>query len=122
MKFTAEAGVVVAKTATEGHFALRLRLRWTRADTAPARPAGSGNWRAWPPSREQPPWPVGIRREAADGPAHGVGVLCGPRHILTCAHVIGRAGDTPDPPRKPDPSRKATPCPKPAPRSPRNPS
>jgi hypothetical protein len=41
MKFTAEAGVVVAKTATEGHFA--LRLRWARADTAPARSAGSGN-------------------------------------------------------------------------------
>jgi hypothetical protein len=41
MKFTAEAGVVVAKTATEGHFA--LRLRWARADTAPERSAGSGN-------------------------------------------------------------------------------
>ncbi|MES9524380.1 CU044_2847 family protein [Streptomyces capoamus] len=36
MKFTAEAGVVVARTATEGHFA--LRLRWTRAGTAPASP------------------------------------------------------------------------------------
>ncbi|MFF7976102.1 CU044_2847 family protein [Streptomyces sp. NPDC007905] len=40
MKFTAEAGVVVAKTATEGHFA--LRLRWARADTAPAQSASPG--------------------------------------------------------------------------------
>ncbi|MFF7976103.1 tetratricopeptide repeat protein [Streptomyces sp. NPDC007905] len=46
-------------------------------------------------SREQPPWLVSIRREAADGPAYGVGVMCGPRHILTCAHVIGRARDAP---------------------------
>ncbi|GGW12321.1 hypothetical protein GCM10018980_03780 [Streptomyces capoamus] len=45
--------------------------------------------------REQPPWLVSIRRGAADGPAHGVGVLCGPRHILTCAHVIGRSRDAP---------------------------
>lgn len=48
--------------------------------------------------REQPPWLVGIRREAADGPAHGVGVMCGPRHILTCAHVIGRAEEAPGEP------------------------
>ncbi|MET9073355.1 CU044_2847 family protein [Streptomyces sp. NPDC004232] len=41
MKFTAEAGVVVARTAAEGHFA--VRLRWTRPDGAPERPAGSGN-------------------------------------------------------------------------------
>ncbi|MFJ5029587.1 tetratricopeptide repeat protein [Streptomyces sp. NPDC088560] len=45
--------------------------------------------------REQPPWLVSIRHSAADGPAHGVGVLCGPRHILTCAHVVGPAGDRP---------------------------
>ncbi|MFC7829452.1 tetratricopeptide repeat protein [Streptomyces sp. NPDC057375] len=48
--------------------------------------------------REQPPWLVSIRREGADGPAHGVGVLCGPRHVLTCAHVIGRAAQPPDGP------------------------
>jgi tetratricopeptide (TPR) repeat protein len=49
-------------------------------------------------SREQPPWLVSIRREAADGPAHGVGVMCGPRHILTCAHVVGRTEEAPDGP------------------------
>ncbi|WP_217214121.1 tetratricopeptide repeat-containing serine protease family protein [Streptomyces sp. AC550_RSS872] len=46
-------------------------------------------------SREQPPWLVSIRRESPDGPAHGVGVMCGPRHVLTCAHVIGRGAEAP---------------------------
>ncbi|CAL9643548.1 hypothetical protein OEB94_17560 [Streptomyces sp. ICN988] len=41
MKFTAEAGVVVAKAATEGH--LTVRLRWTRPESAAARPAGPEN-------------------------------------------------------------------------------
>jgi hypothetical protein len=41
MKFTAEAGVVVAKTAAEGHVA--IRLRWTRPESPSAQPASSGN-------------------------------------------------------------------------------
>ncbi|MGW3953481.1 CU044_2847 family protein [Streptomyces sp. NPDC004752] len=41
MKFTAEAGAVVAKTAAEGHLA--VRLRWTRPESAPAQPTSPGN-------------------------------------------------------------------------------
>ena len=40
MKFTAEAGVVVARTATEGHFS--VRLRWTRPVSAPTQPRTPG--------------------------------------------------------------------------------
>ncbi|MFB0626280.1 tetratricopeptide repeat protein [Streptomyces sp. AB3(2024)] len=41
-------------------------------------------------ARERPPWLVSIRRSPGENPV-GAGLLVGPRHILTCAHVV-RAG------------------------------
>ncbi len=36
---------------------------------------------------ETPPWQVSVRRVLNEDPV-GAGVLCTPRHVLTCAHVI----------------------------------
>ncbi|MFD8025559.1 tetratricopeptide repeat protein [Streptomyces lavendulae] len=48
---------------------------------------------------ERPPWLVSIRRSPHEDPV-GAGMLVGPRHVLTCAHVV-RAGTALGMPREP---------------------
>ncbi|MQY14941.1 hypothetical protein SRB5_51170 [Streptomyces sp. RB5] len=48
--------------------------------------------------RERPPWLVRVHRASGGGPPDGAGLLCGPRHILTCAHVVSPAGRMPEGP------------------------
>ncbi|MEW2125590.1 tetratricopeptide repeat protein [Streptomyces sp. NPDC007259] len=52
-----------------------------------------------PPDWERPPWLVSVRRTEHGDPV-GAGLLVTPRHILTCAHVVG-PGRAPEPPGKP---------------------
>lgn len=51
------------------------------------------------PDWERPPWLVGVRRTEHGDPV-GAGLLVTPRHVLTCAHVVGPAR-APEPPGRP---------------------
>ncbi|MGW1126768.1 tetratricopeptide repeat protein [Streptomyces sp. NPDC002526] len=52
-----------------------------------------------PPDWERPPWLVSVRRTEHGDPV-GAGFLVTPRHIVTCAHVVG-PGRAPEPPARP---------------------